>query len=521
MATLNGEIGGKSDGQLWKSRDWNRLVEVVDGLQEGLFGENGLAQRVELLGAGVDDLREELARIDGRVQDLAGRFRRLTLASSRNRYALGELAEVTARLTDLDGRPLPPEALATATVDFVSTWGSLLPAAGFASRLGTDGRSLSVRVNAQGEARVRLRPEHAEGLPEQADVEVADALTTVLGAGVSVGEILLEAATPRQALDRGAFAAITAEYERPQAGLFRSYADSYFLVRANRPDGLVGPIVVAPPVVGWREERATVLAFARDDDDPLTADPGRAFSSLTVTFVDWVRHWIVDHYLPGFREAVPGIRERLGGDLTLDPTTTMENFRRRFAAEVRPDGVLGRQRDLLALDGAFETLRVGEQAPGFLSGLRDSVRNAVGIQRTLDNARFATPGADREEVAFRVFTRAEERGSRGVDQLGGRLDGLADLFDQERDRTAVRIAAVEAAAAEGRSAAERARESVEALAATRLPELERRLTERAGELRDIERTLGVLSGRLNVDTRGGVVGGPAGPLGGGGVLSPR
>ena len=77
--------------------------------------------------------------------------------------AIGELCELTAKVTDLRGNPL---SAPYPWVDFVAAWGRLRSKGGFVTRPGAGDNSLSVQVNAQGIAQVLLRAEHSEGFAE-------------------------------------------------------------------------------------------------------------------------------------------------------------------------------------------------------------------------------------------------------------------------------------------------------------------------------------------------------------------
>lgn len=529
------DIGNKSQGQLWKAADWNELVAFVQDLDARIFGADGLAGQVDTVSEAQDSLREQVSALGTRVETLFGQFRRLTLETSRSRFALGELAEVTARLTDLDGQPLSGTGPGGFSVDFVSTWGFLKPARGFTATAGTDGRSISVPVDDRGIARVRLQPEHAESLSEETETEVAEALTTLLptalptalpsGGGRSIGESLLRAETPNQARLEGTFSAITAEYDAPQAGLFRAYHDAYYLHRAARPGSLVfpRPPIVAPPTVSWRQERATVLAFVKDDADPLTADPGRAFSSITVTFVDWIRHWIVNDYLATFEESVPQLREQLIGAIREDPAATSEEFKRRIGEVVRETSVLGRQRDFLAADLALETLPVLD-TPAFVGDLRDSLRDAVSIQRALDNVQFATKTGAREQVAFDVFSRTSERTTKEAGGLAGQMRDLELRLEATVGTVREDLAGQERTAEDLSRSVGALSQTMDAIASGRLRQVEDKLDEeirgreqRATEIRDLGKTVDFLRGRLDLRIDRPRPGGGGGPRGGGAI----
>ncbi len=518
------DIGNKAQGQLWKAADWNELVTFVQDLDARVFGADGLAGQVASIAATQEDVRDRVATLGTRMDVLFEQISRVTLETARSRFALGEMAEVTARLTDLDGRPLSGAGANGFTIDFVSTRGYLRPARGFTATTGTDGRSISVRVNSDGIARVRLQPAHAASLSEDAENEASQALGTVLpGSNRPIHEAFLRAETPNQARLEGAFEAITAEYEAPQGALFRAYADAYYLDRLARPGSMIfpRPPIVAQPTIPWRRERATVLAFVKNDDDPVSPDAGRAVSSITVTFVDWLRHWIVNEYLVGFQEAVPRVREQLAAAIRDDRDETSSQFNRRLREVVREDSVLGRQRDFLAADLALETLPV-QGTPTFVGDLRDSLRDAVSIQRALDNVQFATASGEREEVAFNVFARTGERTTRDSTGLTGKLDGIDERFTgvvaqlreevEEQQRTTTRLNERLGGLAQ----------SFDTLGGDRLRRLEEEFAEairtrekQEVELRNLGRNLEFVRGRLNLNIER-----PDGPGGGagGGVI---
>src|SRR5690606_1912601 len=144
------------------------LITAVEGIQDSVAALSAsvdehvaaLTGRAEALEARADAAAAEIAAL----RDALAPFRRVTLRTQRTRFALGELAEITAHVTALDGSPLDlSNAAARPFVDFVATWGQLRPVAGFQSLGGADDRTLSVRVDEQGEARVVLRAEHAVG----------------------------------------------------------------------------------------------------------------------------------------------------------------------------------------------------------------------------------------------------------------------------------------------------------------------------------------------------------------------
>src|SRR5205823_3309335 len=109
---------------------------------------------------------------------------RVIFTETRAKYAVGELAELIVTVTNLAGRPVTTMP----TVHFVTPWGFLRPAPNFSSVGGEGDRSISVRCNDAGEARVLLRSEHAQYLTPRTEDDVAATLTTKLDAVNTIGQ---------------------------------------------------------------------------------------------------------------------------------------------------------------------------------------------------------------------------------------------------------------------------------------------------------------------------------------------
>jgi hypothetical protein len=406
MAELATKFGGKSPGELIRTEDWNGLIDGIEALTAGLaqglsaLGESvdrrlaALERRADRAEAGIGEVRET-------VDFLLRGMRRVTLRTGRVNHAIGELAEIRAQVTDArgnrivfaEGEPLP-------SIDFVTSWGQLRPAPAFQGQTvaGTGDRTLSVRVNANGEAVVLLRAEHAEGFTVEAEQEVETSLTTILpAANLSIRDTILTAATPMEASLRGAFQVLSREYERTDVENVRRYVDTYFV---RNPGRVVGPL---PQILHetWRDYRATVLAFVKDDSDPTTAEPGQGVCSLQVTFRDWIGPWLnLDYLTEGRRGLADDFRERFGRRVGSTYAETVAGFRQEAELSIAGKGVIGRHRDYLAMGDAFGTLTAGGQR--FVADAAASAQSAIGVQQTLEvsGALFAASSAP---VALQAF----------------------------------------------------------------------------------------------------------------------
>ena len=387
MGELATQFGGKQPGELIQAKDWNGLIDGIEALETALdtrvktletqVNERlaALDQRVGTLDAGFKDLKST-------VDLLLGQARRVSLQTSRVRYAIGELAEITARVTDARGNPLAETA--RPWVDFVSSWGHLRPVAGFVSIAGTGDRTLSVQVNAQGEAKVQLRSEHAEGFTTEAETHVATSLTTVLpNTGKSVLTHILEASTPMEANLRGAFQVVSQEYDRVDAVNVRDYVDTYFV---RNPTRVVGKLPALSHDT-WRDYRSTVLAFVKGDSDPSTPEPGQGVCSIQVTFRDWIGPWIHLDYLPKSKDIVPELGNLFQNNVGKDFAETTVRFKDRLAERVKDKGLIGRQRDFQAAFTALDNLSgTAAGRAAFVGDAARSIRGAVSLQQTLESS---------------------------------------------------------------------------------------------------------------------------------------
>ncbi len=389
MGELATQFGAKQPGELIQAKDWNGLIDGIEAMGTALDARvkvletevnarlAALDQRVGALDAGFQDLAST-------VDLLLGQTRRVSLRTGRVRYAIGELAEITARVTDARGNPLDLAAEAARPwVDFVSSWGHLRPVAGFVSIAGTGDRTLSVQVDAQGEARVQLRSEHAEGFTAEAETHVATSLTTVLPAtNKSVLTTILEASTPMEANIRGAFQVMSQEYDRVDAVNVRNYTDTYFV---RNPTRVVGKLPALSHDT-WRDYRSTVLAFVKGDSDPSTPEPGQGVCSIQVTFRDWIGPWISLDYLPKAKDLATDMGTLLQNNLGINFSETTIRFKDKLTEHVKDKGVIGRQRDFQAAFTALDTLSGTTGRPAFVSDAARSVRGAIGLQQTLESS---------------------------------------------------------------------------------------------------------------------------------------
>lgn len=465
MGDLVNSLGHKSAGQLIKCEDWNALVagveagdaklgQRIDALTQSVAEQfqqtkNSLqaldqkyAAQVQALTGQLQALTNQFQTLNGRVNGLEGQINdlraklapvlshlwRVTLETTRPTFAIGEVAEITAKVTDLQGQPLGIRPW----IDFVATWGQLTAASGFESRTGEGSRTVSVRVNADGVAKIRLRSEYATGLKDDTQTEISTVFTAnVAGTNKSVGELILASKTPMEARDSGAFKVMSREYDRTDTLQMRNYVDTYYTKNASRVSAVTA--ASAETRLSWADHdyRATVLAFVKGDNDPQTPDVTRSVSSTQITFRDWIRPWIHLEYMPDLKPLVEDYRERLRPRVTDDFVRSVDLFRKEVKEIVSARGIVGKQRDYQAVHTALDTLTV-QQPPSFFNNLTQSMQDAVRIQQTVESAQLSTLGLRDQDVAFNVFTNAAARVDTDVTDVNDRVGKLQQQIEDTK-----------------------------------------------------------------------------------------
>lgn len=383
MPPLVKVIGIKAPGDLVRSDDLNKLVEAVDALTTSVNARlDEHHSRLDTLTDSVDELKLELERVVTLVNGLRSRFLRVTLRTIRQTYAIGEQAEILAQVTDIDGGRLSLPANQMPWVDFVSTWGQFKAASAFNSRTGAGERSISVQANTNGEARVLLRSDHVSADQDDDENEIISLLDTnvvISGQTMPMYQAFVQASTP--ANTRTAFEEVTARYESVAA--VKPYLDTYYVYQPKqKPRADVRYDVWRNR---WNDYHTTVTAFVKDDSDPLTADAGRGFGSIQVTFRDWISSWIGWDYFDDVKLEPPVRKINEYEDLIT--TLPYEDIPRviwdRVNKDVRDEGLLGQIRDQLVLDKIFDQVTVED--PLVIDTLK-VVKQGVRAQAALDSA---------------------------------------------------------------------------------------------------------------------------------------
>jgi hypothetical protein len=426
MGEINDRLGGRTPGELVRSADWNALVAEVDRI-DALVSES-----FSTLGARIGEVEDQLAAVredhivmQAAVNGLAARHLDLRLATARATYAIGERAEVTAQVATLGGAPVPdPRPF----VDFVTVWGRLQPAAGSAGVVGADGRSLSVQVDASGVARAQLVADATEDLPLDIQIGFEAAIQTQVATSQrTFAQTVLNASTPAEAVDLGAFALMTNAYERASEPHVRSYLDAYHVRTPVRTTVTTLPVITTQ----WRDYRATVLAVVKPDTNPTTPDAALGTASLQVTFRDWLGPWIVLDYLDVFQSPdIVVIRDDLFDSLATTLPDSLAAVTDKIATLVEDRGALGRARTLQLVDLALGDLDAAGVTPAFADVLANTVQQAVRVQQTLEPAQAAIATQVGRQPGVEAFAQAAAASTAGL----GTLTTSVDTVQRELDR---------------------------------------------------------------------------------------
>ena len=448
MGVLADTLGGKSAGELIRATDWNALIDAIEAIEVRLDDRitelsESVDTRFETVNTSLDELRETVDSLDERVTGLRtemdalqARLRRVTLETTRTNFAIGELAQITGRITALDGTPLTLTDAATRPwIDFVTVWGQLKPVAGFVSRGGAGDRTISVQVNAEGIARVQLRAEHAEGFSDEAEAEVSATLTTAV-AQTSVRDIILESNTPMEAQERGAFRIMSAEYGRTDALSVRNYVDAYYV---RNPNLVTGNLFFPEFHHRWRDYRSTVMAFAKSDADPVTADSSLGSSSIQINFRDWIGPWINLDFFADLPTIVDDYRDRFGGLILDDYRDSLFRFEEDIQVLVGNVGLVGKQKQYRAITEAIGQVQVADPPP-FLADLTFNLQNGIALQQAAEYGQAAAIGMGQQPVIFRAFAeagaKADTRAGEVVEEVSGQIEGQ---LGQARDELVFQV----------------------------------------------------------------------------------
>lgn len=405
-------LAPKAAGHLIRPQDWNTLIAALGEYGAALAAHDtdvaDLKGRVTTLEASLAGLGAQVTAIDSRldaleeqVQPLLGQYL-VTLSCERQSYAMGELCELTARVTSLIGQPL---AAPLPWVDFVAAWGRLRARPGFVTRAGASDNSLSVQVDAQGLAQVLVRAEHSEGFSEDEELEVSAMLGMQVPAeNFTLAQAFMAAATPTDNRAQAAYRVVSAQYKRADAATVRAWTDTYHV---RKPDWAVP---LRPGFGGrWQDHRATVLAFAKPDADPTTADGTRGAASIQITFRDWLGPWGLDFVAPTPDVVGPWVERIPPMFQQEDPLRDFEDL---FGQEYGRTGLMGRKQMLRGIEAAMEQVNPGADP------LRQNVKTQILAGVQAQGAAEFHGAADAPKALGAQFAQAQQTGT-VARQLGG------------------------------------------------------------------------------------------------------
>jgi hypothetical protein len=221
----------------------------------------------------------------------------------------------------------------------------------------------------------------------------------------TVAQAFMAAATPTEARAQAAYQVVSAQYQRADAPAVRAWADTYHV---RRPDWAVQ---LRPGIVGrWQDYRATVLAFAKPDADPTTADGTRGAASIQLTFRDWLGPWGLDFVAPK-PEVVGPWAERIPPLFgQADPLAGFEGL---FEQEYGRTGLLGRKQLLAGVEAAMAQVNPGPDP------VRQGVKTQMlaGVQAQGAAEFYGVPGGTPRALGAQL-KQAQQTGA-GAQQLVG------------------------------------------------------------------------------------------------------
>ena len=363
----------------------------------------------------------------------------MSLSTTRVSYATGEEATIVAQLTDLQGQPVTFAADQRPWVDFVAVWGHLRAADGFDSATGDSSggeRAVSIRTNTSGQAQALLRAEVGPELPLQAHLDVAATMTSTLASKATLAQAILQAPTPVDAKNAGAFTALATEYDRPTAISMRSYVDTYYVKNAPAVIGKIAPPVVSPRLARLRLDRRRRRTRGRRPDHAgpgprLRLDPRRLPRlDRPVAPVPLLRP---DR---SSQPAIADIRTKLQPQFTADYFDSVDRLKNEVTTLVGPNrGLVGRIRDFQAVHGAFDGITVSQPA-ALVQKVSQTMQQVVVFQQAFE------PVAGRD--ALGVGREARARRAHGLRGAGrdrrrrGEVAGRVDPVEGRRGRHAAR-----------------------------------------------------------------------------------
>ncbi len=462
------ELGGKVSGQLIRAEgDWNALVGLVVDMGEVLNKTIAdLKVDHEALKADHDDLKGKhdalqvthdaleiyvgqvgstdtsnltgkVAALEGMPEDLQPLLenRRVTMQTRSMDRLIGEVAEITATVTELDGTPVTDRPW----VDFVCTWGSVVASSGFTVRSGSSGQAVSVRTDSTGIARVQVRAQQAVHLGDTDETYLNAFFQTDLpDSGDTIQRIIFQSSSTNGPTMRNAFREMGRAYKGKSS--FRSLADNYYL------DNRLGYTWDRWRGGNWKDYRSTVLAFVKRDSNPTTADFSLGTSSIQVTFRDWIGPWSVDHGIIEVEQFEDKFKD------IFDPAIAEVEIIRAF------DDIKSGVDDILKDSHIIERgiyLDAAEQAidavdttglSGQVNEMIQQVKFALQTQKAGDLAQFAGQTAGVSQAGQSMFTAAmdQAKGITNTNQAFTRsMDGLNLALETLDGEVGGRVGAVE------------------------------------------------------------------------------
>jgi hypothetical protein len=433
MGELVNDFGGKVSGELIKPTDWNGMLAKVEQMIDTVA--NDLGTRIDKLEVQADSLETRVNTAEDRLNDaettlnqVRGRLPELKLSTTTTRFAIGQRGTITAQVTALDGTPLDLSNAATRPwVDFVTVWGTLKAANGFTSRGGAGDQTLSVQVNSNGVAQALIRAAHAESFAEEDELEIEGFLSTqpVAASSSTIADMVLAANTPHDGAMSFAYQAMSVEYDRTTSNntpVFQRYIDAYYV---TQPASTVGNFA-SVYTQRWRDYRATVMAFLKPDSNPTTADGALASASIQVTFRDWIAPWVLTDYLPAVGTIQLDYGQRFQNLIGPSLGLSIDGIVGEVEDIIRDKGIIGRQRDLQAIDKAIGSLRFTADPPPFMTDLVQAIQFGSQVQHAMIYSQSLTPGDTGEARGFGAIAgsvgQASAEASRIKQQLTDDID---------------------------------------------------------------------------------------------------